>query len=55
MDLVPLLLLLIVIALIVTSLVARLMGTTTIHDYERGLRFVRGCACSLGIAQLAQP
>jgi regulator of protease activity HflC (stomatin/prohibitin superfamily) len=42
MDLVPLLLLLIVIVLIVGSLAARLFGATTIHDYERGLRFVRG-------------
>src|SRR5687768_3699274 len=42
MDLVPLLLLLIVIVLIVGSLAARLFGVTTIHDYERGLRFVRG-------------
>ena len=41
MDLVPLLLLLLVIVLIV-SVGARLLGTTTVHEYERGVRFVRG-------------
>jgi regulator of protease activity HflC (stomatin/prohibitin superfamily) len=41
MDLVPLLLLL-VIVVIVAAIAARLIGSTTIHDYERGLRFVRG-------------
>ena len=41
MDLVPLLLLILVIA-IVASVLARLVGTTTVHEYERGVRFVRG-------------
>jgi regulator of protease activity HflC (stomatin/prohibitin superfamily) len=41
MDVVPLLLLLAVIALIIL-VAARLVGTATVHEYERGLRFVRG-------------
>jgi regulator of protease activity HflC (stomatin/prohibitin superfamily) len=42
MDLVPLLLLILVILLLVATLAARFVGSATIHDYERGLRFVRG-------------
>lgn len=42
MDLVPLLLLLVVVAAVVLFVAGRLIGTTTIHEYERGLRFVRG-------------
>ena len=42
MDLVPLLLLVAVVALVVASVGARFIGSTTVHDYERGLRFVRG-------------
>jgi regulator of protease activity HflC (stomatin/prohibitin superfamily) len=42
MDLVPLLLLLVVIVLLVAFVAARLVGSTTIHEYERGLRFVQG-------------
>jgi regulator of protease activity HflC (stomatin/prohibitin superfamily) len=41
MDLIPLLLLVFVIAIIV-SVAARLIGSTTVHEYERGVRFVRG-------------
>jgi regulator of protease activity HflC (stomatin/prohibitin superfamily) len=41
MDLVPLLLLVFGIA-IVAIIAARLIGSTTIHEYERGVRFVRG-------------
>jgi regulator of protease activity HflC (stomatin/prohibitin superfamily) len=41
MDLVPLLLLVLLIA-IVASVGARLIGSTTVHEYERGVRFVRG-------------
>jgi regulator of protease activity HflC (stomatin/prohibitin superfamily) len=41
MDLVPLLLLLVIVA-IVAAIAARLIGSTTVHEYERGLRFVRG-------------
>ncbi len=42
MDIVPLLLLLVVIALLGAAVVARFVGSTTVHEYERGLRFVRG-------------
>jgi regulator of protease activity HflC (stomatin/prohibitin superfamily) len=41
MDLIPLLLLVLVIA-IAASVAARLIGSTTVHEYERGVRFVRG-------------
>jgi regulator of protease activity HflC (stomatin/prohibitin superfamily) len=42
MDVVPLLLLLLVIVVLLATLAAQFIGSTTIHDYERGLRFVRG-------------
>lgn len=42
MDLVPLLLLVLVIVVLVATLVSRFIGSVTIHEYERGLRFVRG-------------
>jgi regulator of protease activity HflC (stomatin/prohibitin superfamily) len=42
MDLVPLLLLLVVIVLVVAAIIGRFVGTVTVHEYERGLRFVRG-------------
>jgi regulator of protease activity HflC (stomatin/prohibitin superfamily) len=41
MDLIPLLLLVLVIA-IAAAVAARLIGSTTVHEYERGVRFVRG-------------
>ena len=41
MDLVPLLLLLLAIVL-GASFAVRLIASTTVHEYERGLRFVRG-------------
>jgi regulator of protease activity HflC (stomatin/prohibitin superfamily) len=42
MDLVPLLLLVLVIVVLVATLASRFIGSVTIHEYERGLRFVRG-------------
>ena len=42
MDLVPLLLLILVIVVLVATLASRFIGSVTIHEYERGLRFVRG-------------
>ena len=42
MDLVPLLLLVLVILVLVATLASRFIGSVTIHEYERGLRFVRG-------------
>jgi regulator of protease activity HflC (stomatin/prohibitin superfamily) len=41
MDLVPLLLLLLFVVLLV-SVGVRVFGTTTVHEYERGVRFIRG-------------
>jgi len=42
MDLVPLLLLILVIVVLIATLASRFIGSVTIHQYERGLRFVRG-------------
>jgi regulator of protease activity HflC (stomatin/prohibitin superfamily) len=42
MDLVPLLLLILVIVVLIATLASRFIGSVTIHEYERGLRFVRG-------------
>ena len=42
MDLLPLLVVVVLVALLVGVLYRRLLGTVTIHEYERGVRFVRG-------------
>jgi regulator of protease activity HflC (stomatin/prohibitin superfamily) len=42
LDLLPLLLVVLVLVLLVAALASRFVGWATIHDYERGLRFVRG-------------
>ena len=52
MDLVPLLLLVLVIAIIV-SVGARLIGSVTVHEYERGVRFVSGRFVGLAAAGTA--
>jgi regulator of protease activity HflC (stomatin/prohibitin superfamily) len=42
MDLVPLLLLILVVAIVIAVVVSQFIGSITIHEYERGVRFVRG-------------
>jgi regulator of protease activity HflC (stomatin/prohibitin superfamily) len=42
MDLVPLLLLLLVVVVVGVAILGQFIGSITIHEYERGVRFVRG-------------
>jgi regulator of protease activity HflC (stomatin/prohibitin superfamily) len=42
MDLVPLLLLILVVVIVIAAVIGQFMGSITIHEYERGVRFVRG-------------
>jgi regulator of protease activity HflC (stomatin/prohibitin superfamily) len=42
LDLLPLLLVLFLLTLVVIAIVQRFVGVATVHDYERGLHFVRG-------------
>lgn len=42
MDLLPLLVVVLLVALLIAVLYRQVLGTVTVHEYERGVRFVRG-------------